>query len=441
MRRIDAREGRAIEGLSVLEEDSIRRKLLELQDEMRPRIPFIAPGGVLRLQNLVGSVQVTEDLVLEVNPKTRPDGSWATAIVDLLSPSSKASLGVHQKMSSATRFRDLPDAFAKEYASRLEYGLRRDGPLSAHVRTELVSPRLGGKLKLSSWLKSRITSPGAFPQERSTISLDNRFSNALAWTAEYLARMTEDYSVASKLRSIAVAIRPGEARVIKPVDSSVVLATLPDQWRGYSDAWDIVKMVIKKSSPLSRDSRGSGFDLAIEPWPLLESLASRIAQALAADYSQDGPPGFEGLGYSGKYRARKLNSEATSTNSPPFKDGYVIPDAMLRFHGSPIVTFESKYSAVSHSKLRLHSFQALTTGAVLEVPVAVLIYPGSFGPVVWDVQGFYGGMRTLIAFGVDMYSYRHGGEVALAERLRAAIDGAGCSPLRGLERERDSPVG
>lgn len=436
MRRVYVVEGQPVEGLSAPEEGLVRRRIFQLQAEMRPHIPFLANGATLRLQNIVGSVQVEDGFVLDIHPKTLPGGSWSTAIVDLVTPKSKASLGKYDSGSSVIETRELPDAFASSYASRLEYGLRRDGPLSGHVRAHVTSPRLSGRLDVSAWLKGRVLSPGTFPQERSYISFDNRYSNVLAWVAELLARRTGDSSVSAKLRSLAAAIRPGVARVTGPVDSTVVASALPDQWRAYGDAWDLARAVIRRSSPLTRESRGSGFGLAIEPWPLLEELSSRVSDSLALSYAQNGPAGFEGGGHSGKYLARVANRTASAPGSVLPGDGYVDPDALLKYRGTPVVTFEAKYTSFTQSNVRKHSFQALSTGAVLEVPVSVLIYPGSFGPVVWDMQGFYGGLRSLIAFGVDMYGYREGGEFDLASQLRAAIDAAGCSPLDGMAASR-----
>ena len=112
----------------------------------------------------------------------------------------------------------------------------------------------------------------------------------------------------------------------------------------------------------------------------------------------------------------KKNHPLLSNPSVGASKRYVEPDGELSEHGQTIATFEAKYSqgpTTGSWPPREHVFQSLTTAAARHSPLAVLVYPGTFKSVWWDVDGFNGHPAHLAAIGLRMFSYRRGvGEAA-----------------------------
>ena len=89
--------------------------------------------------------------------------------------------------------------------------------------------------------------------------------------------------------------------------------------------------------------------------------------------------------------------------------------------GVVVATFEAKYTSPTTERIRTHAFQALTTAAALQAPLAVLVYPTDFEGVSWDLTGFTTQPQRLVAVGLDMYGYRSGRDELRAERIYRAI--------------------
>ena len=100
---------------------------------------------------------------------------------------------------------------------------------------------------------------------------------------------------------------------------------------------------------------------------------------------------------------------------------FVEPDGSMWLDGSPVATFEAKYSMPKGPEsTRSHVFQAMTTAAALGSPLSVIVYPERSDAVVWAAQGFDGKPVRVVAVGIDMYGYRRGrGD---AERGRLVLD-------------------
>lgn len=418
MDRIRAREGQPI----TVDPDSaqaIRRRLSALRNELQPTLDFLAGGEAQPVvQNLVGSVQVTPTLVLDVEPKTLPGQDWTAAIFDLL-VTENVVFEAYTREAEKTPRTVLPDAFARLYALQLEAAVRREGPLAVMVQVQAAQPRLAGRLDVTQWVTGNLTRPHVFPQHQTILTVDNPFTTAMAWVAEALAVRCSDPRIAARLRGTATRLRPG-LPAHTTVDPGVALREVPPQWRAYGPAWVTACAVLSQISPLHRSGLLEGLGLAVEPWPLLETLLHRSLHAAARLGHESGFP-LVAHGHSTHLLLDPEHPAAAVPLRRLHRKRYVEPDGSLWLQGSPVATFEAKYSMPTGPEgMRNHVFQAMTTAAALGSSLAVIVYPEQSDPVVWAAQGFDGKPLKVIATGLDMYGYRRGS--GDAERGRHVLD-------------------
>ena len=408
MKRLSVREGEPIE-MDSHTTQAIRRRLIALESELMPRLGFVRGDNAQPVvQNLVGSVQVSHDLVLDIEPKTEPGQDWAHAVVDLL-VNEPVAFEAYTTEAEKTHRNILPDAFARLYVNQLDRALRREGPLAVLVPEHAVRPRLAGRLDVTRWVTSSLTRPHMFPQRRTVLTVDNDYTSAMAWVCEALAVRCSDPSVGSRLRSVAARLRPG-LPAHTTVDPGVALRPIPPQWRAYEPAWLTACAVLTRISPVHRSGFLEGLGLAVEPWPLLETLLHRSLHAAAALGIEEGLP----LRAQGHSRHELLTPEPGNDDAAlrrmhriHTRRG-VEPDGSLWSDGTLLATFEAKYVVPNRKNTRQHIFQAMTTAGALDSPLVVLVYPEPSEPVVWMTHGFDGRPARLIAVGLDMFAYRRG---------------------------------
>lgn len=405
MKRVSAIEEAALDA-DPAEAIAIYERLVRLKAELAPRLDFVSgPPRAPVIHNLVGSVQISANLVIDVAPKTEPSTDWQTAVIDLLAADRIHAGGVTQQAVLARR--SLPDAFAYLYADQLGRALRTAGPLLVIRHEASRKPSLTGRLDVTAWVRSRQLAPHIFPQHTSLLTADNEFTRALAWVALALAARVGDAGTRSRLLRLARDIRPGLPEH-PMLDPGVAHKPLPPQWREYVGAWATATAILRRVSPLYREGTQEGLNLAVEPWPLLETLlgrslrqAARLGQAAGADVVAGSKSDFPFL-------------MAVFTDEEP----KIVPDGVLRLDGAPVASFEAKYSTPTDKALRVHRFQAMTTAAALGARVAVLVYPQAFEPRVWLNVGATAPPTVVVAIGVDMYAYRSGtGEQIQGGRL------------------------
>jgi hypothetical protein len=332
--------------------------------------------------------------VLQVDPKIPTEQNWAEAVVQLLDSDSRISVTGSQRSRQSARRSDLTTAIALEYARRLEDALAHEGPIQIFERNRLDSRRLNGHLNVSRWVRRSLVDPTLFPIERDELTVANDFSRGLSVVASYFRRSAIDPVLASRLRRLESGTLPGQA-LVSYVDPSVASRRLPPQWGRYRGAWDIASAVLRNRSVVGDPGHSVGLEVAIEPWPLLETLLERSLRALASDPA-----------LSLQFPMKRKH--------PVLVDGAVVaknvePDGVLRRDGQTIATFEAKYTTASDVPKESHLYQALTAAAVVHSPVAVLVYPGAEVPRVFDVLGFNGQPSKLATIGLDLYRYRRGG--------------------------------
>jgi hypothetical protein len=425
MERLTTCEGDPVPGdLATVE--AVRRRIQTLEVELRPRRSFLqTKSGQLVIQNLIGAVQVTSDLVLDIEPKTRPDQNWQAAVFDL-AVNERAVLEGYNDQSHPTPRRTFPDAWAAIYADQLTFALRREGPLTVLVQVRSRRPRLAGRLDVTSWTTSNITRPHLFPQQETVLTTDNPFSRAMAWVAEALASRCSDPRLASRLRVLAEGLRPGLPADVR-VDPGVASRPIPTQWSVYGPAWVTVRAVLRQLSPVHRSGVLEGLGLAIEPWPLLETLLHRTLRAAARQAQSEGLR-LEAEGHR-QHRFLTAQGNGESALNRIHTDRAVDPDGLLRLDGRVVATFEAKYSVPNTSNTRDHIFQAMTTAAALDSTVAVLVYPEASQEILWDVRGFGDSPGRLMALGLDMFGYRiRAGEEERGARLLACLKEHGLLP-------------
>lgn len=180
---------------------------------------------------------------------------------------------------------------------------------------------------------------------------------------------------------------------------------MPLQWANHRPAWDIASAVLRNRSIINDPGHSVGLEVAVERWPLLETLLERSLVGIE--------------------RAKVGMVSGEKKNHPILKigdsvAGEVVPDGVLHSStGGVVATFEAKYTLPGPHPKDGHRYQALATAAVLNSPIAVLVYPGTEAPKIYDVQGFNGRPAMLATMGLDLYGYERtsGAEKRAAEIL------------------------
>lgn len=391
----------------------IQTAMKRLDRELRPRLRpvLVERNGTCAIRGIVGSVDVCPDLTIDLEPKIEVanDQDWAASVVDLLLPRDRVSLGGEQRVRPLGPRRKLVDEVAAKYAHRLQSALRRDGPLALFERRRDTLPVMKGRLEVARWLSRAPVEPQRFPVRYDALSMDNDFTQALAFVARNLAMATADPAVRARLVNLAREVRPGGPE--SNVDSSIADRPLPPQYSAYGPAWAIARAVLGRGSLLGRSGHSHGLAVAVEVWPLLETLVNRSCEAAAAQSKG------RLVAYSkGERRALLVRGRRRKR---------VEPDARIDRDGRTVATFEAKYKTGPLPRgwpRREDLFQAICTAAVFRAPLGVLVYPGRFEPYLWRTRGTRKRPGYVAAIGLDMYGYRQGhGDLARGERLLSLL--------------------
>lgn len=386
-----------------------------LNEQLAPRLrQYRVDGDSVTLSNLIGSFTLPGGGIAEVAPKIRTD-DWTTAVIHLLSSDTRLAVAGSQRSRSSQRRDDLSAALALEYARRLERALRRDGPLQAYERKHDTIRRWSGRLDVTRWMRLVVLDPARFPMSRDELSVSNDYTRGLSVIAGLLSRSAAGGELASRLRRLQANVVPGQP-IPSFVDPSVARRRLPAQWAAYAPAWDIAAALLRNRSVVGDPGHATGLEVAVEPWPLLETLLERALRVVA-----ERTPGLS-------LEPKRTHPLLLTSSTGGVAQG-VEPDGVLRWSdGRVAAAFEAKYSGGETPK-RDHVFQALTTAAALDSPLSVLVYPGKFAESTFEVVGFHGRPVRLVALGIDMFAYRAGsGDTERADALERAIGGA--APIR-----------
>jgi hypothetical protein len=378
-----------------------------LDGVLRPRHPVATfDGDRVTFSNLVGSARLPGGDVIEVSPKVEGARGWTSAIVQLLEPGTRVSVTGSQRSQPSAQRDDLVSALALEYARRLEAALRHEGPIYVYERQYLKSRRLGGHLDVTKWVRSAVLDPTVFPHSFDALTAANDFTRALSLVAGWLSRAAIGGELSSRLRRLQTAVIPDHA-VPTNVNPAVALRPLPSQWARYRPAWYIAASLLRHRSVIGDPGRAVGLEIAVEPWPLLETALMRALQTLA-----DPTHGYE-------FVPKAMNTLLSRGGRPAVS---IIPDGVLRRDRVVVGTFEAKYTVPGPTPAENHVYQALAAAAALSSPKSILVYPGDQAPKHYTVTGFHGTPVELITVGLSLFSYQRGvGDAERAQLIREAL--------------------
>lgn len=378
-----------------------------LATTLKPRIPQVSrSNSVVRVNNFIGSVRMSDGTVLEVTPKVPVGADWAHSAVQLLSDKSRISVTGSQQSRPGPARRDLTAVIAFEYALRLERALSKDGPLQTFERTDHVSRRLSGQLDIAAYTRNSWRDPVQFPVRRNELTVGNDFSRGLSLVARKFRASVSDTTLAARLRRLESAVIPGHPLpgYVNPAAASL---RMPAQWANYRPAWDIASAMLRNRSLINDAGHSVGLEVAVEPWPLLETLLERTLAAVERRSTLTSVP---------KQRYPILSLDDRTA-------GEVEPDGLLKnAAGDTVASFEAKYTNPRQHPKEEHRYQALATAAVLHAPLAILVYPGKESPKIYDVQGFSGRPARLATIGLDMYGYKRDLDLGAPPRAERIID-------------------
>ncbi|WP_336644605.1 5-methylcytosine restriction system specificity protein McrC [Microbacterium sp. USHLN186] len=398
--------------------DAVTRKELEragseLHAQLRlgKRQAFSFDGESVRFENLIGSFGLPGGDSVEVSPKVSVEENWAPSVVQLLEPNTPLAVTGAQRSSPTVRRRDLTGALALEYARRLERALRTEGPLQVYERRSTLSSRLNGRLDVGRWLRTSIVSPARFPVTRDELTVDNEFARGLSIIAGALSRSAAGSETSARLRRLQTAVIPG-AGVPSYVSPAVARRALPSQWVRYRPAWDIAAALLRSWSVLGKPGQATGLEVAVTPWPLLETLLERSLRRIASD--------------GGFIHVPKRKHDLLAVRGTGSIAQRVEPDGLLQWpDGTVAASFEAKYTRQTETPKEAHLYQALTTAAVVRSPLAVLVYAGETEPRWFDVHGFGGYPARVATIGLGLFTYEAGvGDATRARRLHHLIAAA-----------------
>lgn len=415
-RRIDCIEGEPV-ALEASDREALRRAAARLRRELKLRLPAITEDERgLRVTNLIGAVDLSAGATLHIQPKTLPGDDWIKSTLSLLVGRDPVDAAGERAAGLSAARPDLFEALAAVYAARLERALHRDGPILVMQRERHMSGTLSGKLDVTSWSRHFLTNPTHFPIEVNRLTADNDYARALSFVADRFARGVQNLLTRARLLRVAGLLRPGLTTPhTAPVGAE--LRRLPPQWAVYAPAWGIACAVLARRSLLGAEGANAGVSIAIEPWPLLERLLVRSLESAAELAQRAGRPVIA----SGHRTLRLLAKEQGGAD----RHHHAEPDGMLFEGDTPIATFEAKYRDYDPEvgPLRQEIYQALAAARAAAAPVAVLVYPGNFETGTWSVDRPGVMPARLYAVGLEMFSYRPGGEMRRGEALLALADG------------------
>ena len=400
----------------------------KLAAQLRPSITqFRSDGRTVSFGNIVGSFSLNNGDVVEIAPKI-PGTNWTSAVLDLLADDSRLAVTGSQQSRPSRRDDDLATALSLEYARRLEEAIRTDGPMQVYERQHEVSRKWRGRLDVSRWARTSAVDPARFPMSRDELSHVNDFTKGLSVVAGMLSRSAAGIETTTRLRRLQYAALPGSPAP-SFVSAAIGQRRMPAQWASYLPAWQIAAPILRSQSLVGDPGRATGLEVAVEPWRLLETLLGRVLRELAST-----DPGFvaqpkrsypllaEQRPESSAYEQTEYLDSTNETSATPHSafPGSVEPDGCLSdTQGRTIATFEAKYSTAVK---REHVFQALSTAAALNSPLAVLVYPWREPPRTLSVTGFHGSPRSLVVLGAGLFDYRRGAhDRALAATLGSLI--------------------
>lgn len=397
-RRLSVREGQPFT-LTGERPDLLRSAFAQAMARLRLRVGGLTDlgGSKFRIDNLIGTfvVGATE---IDIAPKCESGDDWIRSVLSLMEDGRILPAG--ERAGDAGARATLLDAMAQTYADRLASVVATEGPITLVARREVSGSFLTGRLNVAKWGASASWQPHVFPSEVQELTRQNDFNATLAYVALMLSGATRDVRLRTRLVDLAAQISSG-AGAVSSLPAGIEDRELPSQWASYSPAWTIAKMVLRQRLPLSERRMVEGMSLAIEPWPLLETLLDRSLKR-AVSLHRDERPGLRAF----KQREVRFLDPIGVGHSPAI----LKPDSIIAEGDRILANFEAKYRdfAVTGRPLPEECYQAITAARAVCSPVAILVYPGRVTPRSWKVLQSGPHPARLAVVGLDMFSYRRG---------------------------------
>lgn len=408
------------------EAERMREAVYRLEAKLKPSFTLLSErGGSFKLQNVVGTIDLGGGTIVQVSPKVATDSEWAATVVSLLTGQEGVDVAGERWAGLSRKHNNLLDSIAGIYLRRLERAYRQEGPIVLLERTSRESPSLSGKLNASRWARSALWRPHVFPVVRTEFAHDNPFTRGMLLVADTLARACTDLKIRSRLKVLNRDLSAG--MMLDPsVPSGLSHRSLPEQWSAYKPAWSLAMAVLSKTSLFGSTGTHRGIGIAVEAWPLLETLLLRL---------------LRGMEREGRKVGRNLQGVVqgevpllTPRGGKPQEPFTPKPDGRLYENGQLIASFEAKYSLYDgKSPSREHIYQAVATASACGAPLAVLVYPGCFDAHVWNVNGHFLAPVRFVAIGLDLYKWRTPVEFDLwAASVLQLLDRAASAPAPAM---------
>lgn len=389
-----------------------------LRSQLNPRFQILQErAGVFRISNVIGSIDLGGGALIHVFPKVPASTNWVASATWLLTGSEDIEVAGQRRAGASSLHCNLLEALARIYLSRLQRAYRQDGPIVLMERKSRTLPYLHGKLDVTRWARAAVWRPHVFPVSRTELAQDNPYTRGLMHVANRLAHLSTDPRVRNGLHTVSRDLSSGLPLSSRAAPSSTHFP-LPEQWKAYEPAWSLAKAILTRTSLFGASGSLTGVGLAIEAWPLLETLLEKTfvdVQRLGRD---------SGRAYT--YRMQGAAQLLVPGGLPPQRPFSPEPDGRLFCDGQLLATFEAKYSRFDgRVPAREHIYQSLSTAAACGSATAVLVYPDKFSPMFWNVSGFQGRPLRLIAIGLDMFRWPPPvGPESRAEQLIATLNSA-----------------
>jgi hypothetical protein len=329
---LDVREGDEF-SLDLKHAQRLRQAAERLRAQLNPRFQILHErAGTFRISNVIGTIDLGGGALIHVSPKVPTSTNWVASATWLLTGSEDIEVAGQRRAGTSSLHRNLLEALARIYLSRLQRAYRQDGPIVLMERVSRTLPYLHGKLDVTRWARAAAWRPHVFPVSRTELAQNNPYTRGLMHVADRLAHISTNPTVRNGLRTVSRDLSAGlplSSRAVPPNTS----LSLPEQWKAYEPAWSLARAILTRTSLFGASGSLTGVGLAIEAWPLLETL---LAKTLADIQRVE-----RASGHSYTYRMQGSVPLLLPAGLPPQRPFSPEPDGRLFRDGQLLATFEA----------------------------------------------------------------------------------------------------
>ena len=356
-------------------------------------------GLQFRAAGIAGSVSLKE-ISLEVLPKFVPqevENDWnASSLFLWESLSGKNATPIKAVRQTWRRHRVL-DLIARAFADAAEMGLA-DRPISTYMQIEEAGPVLRGRLNIARQIRALHSRPHLIECDFDQLDGNNVFNDLLKWAARRLAESSADPVLKARLRDIGDQL-PGDHA--KPPSDRAMTQAPPPQFRTWSDALMLARLVARGAANSTNGGQSSGYSLLFN----MERAFERFVELGLSDAVSKNPSIGD-----------RCERQSTRTYAVPVGATgrlYCRPDNVVSRLGHPALVVDAKYKLLDKDLVEIDGrgkLKAPTSPDMYELLIAMvankctrglLVYPSadltgsSIGKVrEWEVDAFGTPMRV-----------------------------------------------